>query len=302
MIDVERVKQEASGRWFGILDNLGIDVRHDNKHGPCPLCPGGKDRFRMDIDGSRYYCNQCGHGDTIALIQKYMGITFIEAVEKISHLIGIIEMDFKPNKPKKDPSIYLNKIWKSSFELSRDDPVLKYLQSRGITFMPDDVRYCPSCWESDTKQNLHAMVARITNKGGKPIGLHVAYLKDGRKADIPSPKKMLPATESLEGSAIRLSPICESMGIAEGIETALSCTKLFDIPTWACMSAGLMEKWFPPEGCKNVVIFADNDYNFTGLKSAYILANKLYLKGFKVQVQIPPKVGDWNDVLMKGNL
>jgi putative DNA primase/helicase len=92
------------------------------------------------------------------------------------------------------------------------------------------------------------------------------------------------------------------MGIAEGIETALSCTKLFDIPTWACMSAGLMEKWLPPEDCKNIAIFADNDYNFTGLKSAYILANKLYLKGFKVQVQIPPEFGDFNDVLMKGNL
>ena len=211
-------------------------------------------------------------------------------------------MDFKPNTPKKDPSIYLNQIWKNSLELKFNDPVRRYLHSRGIPSLPDDVRYCPQCWESDTKQNYQAMVSRITSKAGKPIGLHVTYLKDGRKAEVPSPKKMLTPTESLEGSAIRLfTPDVfpgEALGIAEGVETALSCTKLFDIPTWSCMTAGLMEKWMPPEGCKKVVVYGDNDYSYAGNRSAYILANKLYLKGFKVDVQIPPEFGDFNDILM----
>ena len=235
---------------------------------------------------------------------KCLGITFIEAVEKISHLIGIISVDFKPNVPKKDPSIYLNQVWKNSLELKFNDPVRRYLQSREIPALPDDVRYCPQCWESDTKQNYQAMVSRITSRAGKPIGLHVTYLKDGKKADVPSPKKMLTPTETLEGSAIRLFTLelfpGDAIGVAEGIETALSCTKLFDIPTWACMTAGLMEKWMPPEGCKKIVVFADADYSYAGQKSAYILANKLYLKGFKVDVRIPPDFQDFNDVLKAG--
>jgi len=233
---------------------------------------------------------------------KCFGVNFIDAVTRVSELLGIVEVDFKLNKPKKDPSIYLNQIWKNSLELKFNDPVRRYLHSRGIPSLPDDVRYCPQCWESDTKQNYQAMVSRITSKIGKPIGLHVTYLKDGRKAEVPSPKKMLTPTESLEGSAIRLfTPDVfpgEALGIAEGVETALSCTKLFDIPTWSCMTAGLMEKWMPPEGCKKVVVYGDNDYSYAGNRSAYILANKLYLKGFKVDVQIPPEFGDFNDILM----
>lgn len=231
------------------------------------------------------------------MIMKCTGMTFIEAVKKVSELIGVVEMDFKLDKPKKDPSIYLNKVWNGSIMVEPYDPVSRYLQSRGITFIPNDIRYCPMCWESDTKQNYQAMVCRISNKAGKPIGLHITYLKDGKKADVPSCKKMLPPTESLEGSAIRLTSVYEIMGIAEGIETALSCTQLFDIPTWSCMTAGLMEKWMPPEGCKKVVVFGDADYSYAGQKSAYYLANKLYLKGFKVDVKMPPDFQDFNDTL-----
>lgn len=206
-------------------------------------------------------------------------------------------MDFKLSQPKKDPSIYLNKVWNSSLEIQPNDPVNRYLLSRGIIFIPKDIKYCPMCWESETKQNYQSMVARITSKAGKPIGVHITYLKDGKKADIPNSKKTMTPTESLEGSAIRLTEPYEIMGIAEGIETALSCTLMFDVPTWSCISAGLMEKWTPPESCKKVVVFGDSDYSFTGQKSANTLANKLYSKGYKVQTRFPPDFGDWNNVL-----
>jgi putative DNA primase/helicase len=214
-------------------------------------------------------------------------------------------MDFKPNKPKKDPSIYLNKVWNASMTLTGTDPVCKYLRSRGIRFIPDNVRYCPECYESDTKQNYQAMVARVMNAEGKPVSLHVTYLKDGKKADIKSPKKIMTPTEPLNVVAIQLHDsryIGETLGVAEGLETALSASKLFGMPVWSCMSAGLMEKWLPLKGVEYVTVYSDNDYNYAGQKSAYKLANILYNKGFKVQVQIPPEFGDFNDVLMKGNL
>jgi hypothetical protein len=62
--------ERARGRWREILPQLGVETRFlTNQHGPCPIC-GGKDRFRFDDrDGSgSYYCNQCGPGPGLVLI------------------------------------------------------------------------------------------------------------------------------------------------------------------------------------------------------------------------------------------
>lgn len=216
----------------------------------------------------------------------------------MSDILGIVEADFKTNKPKKDPSIALNKTWSASKPISVD-AVTNYLWSRGIGVIPENIRICSACYEPDTKKEYTAMIARIQNLKGNPIGIHRTYLEGSKKANIEHPKKLMTATEELKGSAIRLFPILEVLGIAEGIETALSCTQLFSIPTWATISTAIMESFEPPEQIKKIIIYGDNDYNFAGQKSAYKLANRLYNKGLMVQVQIPPEFGDWNDVLMK---
>jgi len=229
---------------------------------------------------------------------KVLGCTFPEAARKVSDVLGIVEADFKTNKPKKDPSIALNKTWSGSKPISVD-AVTNYLWSRGIGVVPENIRICPACYEPDTKKEYIAMVARIQNLKGSPIGIHRTYLEGSKKANIEHPKKLMTATEELKGSAIRLFPTLETLGIAEGIETALSCTQLFSIPTWATISTALMESFEPPEQIRSIIIYGDNDYNYAGQKSAYKLANRLYNKGLKVQVQIPPEFGDFNDVLNK---
>ena len=304
MLDIERIKSESKGRWLSIFDSLGIEVRYDYKHSACPICKAGKDRFRLfpdSMDGG-WYCNQCEPhaGDGFSLVGKVFGIGFLEAVKKVSDILGVVEMEFRPNTPKKNPSIALNKVWNDSKPLTGKDPVSLYLKSRGIAVMPENVRYCEKCYESDTKKNYVAMIAAIHNKKGVKIGIHRTYLDGSRKADIESPKKIMPPVEPLSGSAIRLSyPKDDVLGLAEGVETALSCTQLFGVATWACMSTSLMESFDPPEQYKKIVIYADADYNYAGQKSAYILANKLYNKGLQVQVQTPPDFEDFNDVLIR---
>ena len=231
---------------------------------------------------------------------KCLGITFIEAVERISHLIGIIEVDFKPNKPKKDPSIYLNKIWKDSKPLTGDDPVSLYLKSRGIAAIPENIRFCEKCYESDTRLLYPAMIAAIHNKKGVKIGIHRTYLEGIGKAKIESPKKIMPPVEPLNGSAIRLSyPKDDCLRIAEGIESALSVSTMFGAAVWAVMSTSLMEAFEPPEHYKRIVIYADNDASFAGQKAAYVLATKLYNKGLSVDIRMPPDKGqDFNDILI----
>ncbi|HHT9923480.1 TPA: primase-helicase zinc-binding domain-containing protein [Legionella pneumophila] len=77
-----------------------MDKRYlKNKHGPCPVC-GGKDRFRFDdIEGrGTFYCNQCGPGSGIKLLQNYHNWSFTETINKIDQILGNV------------PEVFLDKI------------------------------------------------------------------------------------------------------------------------------------------------------------------------------------------------
>ena len=87
------------------------------------------------------------------------------------------------------------------------------------------------------------------------------------------------------------------MGIAEGIETALACHQLFGIPTWSAISAGGMERFIPPDGIQELMIFADRDASYTGQAAAYALAKRLVPK-IRVCVSLPDDIGDFADQLI----
>ncbi len=83
----ETVKQ-ASGHWPGILPALGVKVIK-NRHQACPVC-GGSDRFRFDDKEGRgtWFCNQCGAGDGLKLVEKVFGVTASEAAQKVNAVTG----------------------------------------------------------------------------------------------------------------------------------------------------------------------------------------------------------------------
>ena len=70
----ETVKQ-ACGHWPRILPALGVTVIK-NRHQACPVC-GGSDRFRFDDKEGRgtWFCNQCGAGDGLKLVEKVFGVS-----------------------------------------------------------------------------------------------------------------------------------------------------------------------------------------------------------------------------------
>jgi putative DNA primase/helicase len=88
------------------------------------------------------------------------------------------------------------------------------------------------------------------------------------------------------------------MGIAEGIETALSATILHGVRTWAAINSAMLMKWDAPPGTEAVIIYGDNDPLFGGQSAAYALAHRLSVAGLSVSVELPPVTGDdWNNVL-----
>ena len=303
-----RTMEAAKGKWKGILQEFGVPESYlHNRHGPCPLC-GGSDRFRWDNESGRgtYICGQCGAGDGMRLAMEYTGKEWKVVANLIDGMVG----NLKPEAPKPDMTPekrreILRDTYKATQAVEPGDLVHRYLESRGVgeLIYPKALRFAPKLRDGDGGIRP-AMVAMIGVPGEeKPASMHKTFLKsDGSgKAEMPNARRIMPGSLP-EGACVMLSEYTPGgpIGIAEGIETALSASALYDVPVWAAINSTMLAKWFPPEGCDEVVIFGDNDAKFGGQSAAYRLAHRLSVKGFRVSVHIPDAVGeDWNDVLMR---
>ena len=300
----EPLKDRARGRWAGILPALGVSAAYlSGRHGPCPICNGGKDRFRFDNrDGTgSWFCSHCQAGDGIGLLMRLHGWDFKETAKRIDEIIGTVQVVRpKPERSEEDKREAMNRLWKSAGPVIANDPVWRYLNARtGLAAFPGCLRTASRCRYHDEPPTFHpAMIAMMRDSEGRPAILHRTYLtKDGRKADVEDCRRIMNGHVP-KGSAVRVAEYADTLGIAEGIETALSATKLFDVPCWAALTAGFLADWIPPADVKRVVIFADNDVSYTGQAAAFALAKRLRTAGRQVDVEIPLNPDtDWNDVL-----
>lgn len=320
------VRDCAQGRWPEILESLGINPKHlKNKHGACPIC-GGKDRFRFDDKEQHgtFFCNQCGAGDGLKLLQLFGGWSFPYTLETVARLLQI-----KPGEPKhishyikkneftsslstketRKRQKYLNLIWQDAKPISTNDPVDCYLRSRGIKLnsFPSALRYHPNLpyyEESKLIGTFPAMLASVTNENNQLISIHRTYLTKNGKANVPSPKKIMRPAHSISGAAIKLSePHNGFLAVAEGIETALAFQILYGIPSWSTLTANGMEKIIFPEEATNIFIAADNDSSGRGQAAALTLFSRLIKEGRTVKTITPHNVDiDFADVLAGGLL
>lgn len=299
--------QAAKGKWKGILLTLGIPAEVlVPKHGPCPLC-GGKDRFRWDNKEGQgtYICNSCGAGDGMKLAMGFTARPFAEVAKEIDAMLGNIKPD--GDKPKADLSeaqrlSALREVASQTVKIQRGDLADLYLTSRGLkehTYFKT-LRFAPKLRDGEG-QVRPCMVATVQGADGTNVTLHRTFLKpDGSgKAEMACPRKLMPGPLP-KGSAVRTSDYTGGpLGIAEGIETALSAIVLYSMPVWAAINAHGLANWTPPEGCTEVAIFGDNDPKFAGQAAAYQLASRLASTGIEVTVHIPRQSGwDWNNELM----
>jgi len=294
-----RTSSDAVGRWPGILAALGIDQTHlRDKHGPCPAC-GGVDRYRFDDKDGRgtWFCSHCGAGDGFTLLERVFGWDFTQAAKEVDRVIGTVKAGSITKERTEESKVRsLREVWAASKPVTKGDPVWRYLNSRlGIDVIPGDLRFHPALSHSDGGKHP-AMIALMRYPNGDGASIHRTYLtEDGRKAAVSEVKKFM-AGKPLQTSCVRLGTSGLSIGIAEGIETALAASRRFMEPVWAATNATLLEAWVPPVGVKRVLIAGDNDASFTGQASAYVLARRLVRDGYEVDVQIAGSVGtDWAD-------
>jgi putative DNA primase/helicase len=174
-----------------------------------------------------------------------------------------------------------------------------YLRSRGL-WNPGspDLLFNPDLTDYEAKRGWPGLVAIVRDAGGAPTGgIHRTFLLDDGSDKAPPGKKML---DAVAGGSVRLAPFPEGgrLGIAEGIETALSAQAIFGIPTWAALSADGVRRWEWPAGTTHVTIFADAGE--AGTQAVALLADRLNVASIPNTIVRPLHGDDFNDDLRRG--
>lgn len=312
--DRTKITDRCKGRWRALLVRLGIDEKVLNgKHQKCPVTGEGDDRFRFSNRSGRgsYFC-ACndGRGDGFKLLECKFGWDFKTAAREVEAIIGEVEEDgLAGERTAEQALVDLKKIQAAIDKSDSSEPVRHYLVSRGIpaAAMPlgvlrhAKVNYGLRAVGIAGLQD--AMVAKFLDATGQPSTFHLTYLKDGRKATFERNRVVATPARKMLGGAVRLMKIGDDgvLGVAEGIETALSAHVLNGVPVWATLNAQMLEQFQPPKECKRLLVFGDNDRSYTGHAASFALAKHCRLRWkVDVEVMIPDAEGeDWNDVIRR---
>jgi putative DNA primase/helicase len=320
----------AKDKWPEIFAKLAPELNLAQQESPyhvaCPIHKG-TDGFRLFADYSETgggFCNTCGaQSSGFSMLVWLKGYHIKDAAREVAAYLaedtGVeqplsIQQPVVHAKPKdlSQNRQYIRHIWTATVPLA-ETPAEYYLINRGIhkENLPTTLRVHPGLKyiHGKSKEVLGTFVClvapfkKITNE---IVALHRSYLTaQGQKADVPSVKKITSACGELRGASIQLFPAEETLGVTEGIETALAVHAITRMPVWAAGNAVLLELMEVPDFVKHVIIWADKDSGKRGELAAEKLANRMEALGKTVEIYIPPvpipegKKGiDWLDMLI----
>ncbi|MDU7813502.1 MAG: primase-like DNA-binding domain-containing protein [Atlantibacter hermannii] len=291
----ETVKQ-ACGHWPRILPALGVKVIK-NRHQACPVC-GGSDRFRFDDKEGRgtWFCNQCGAGDGLKLVEKVFDVKPSEAARKVNAVTGslppvspevITATEAATEADRKTAAALAVKL----MEKTRTATGNAYLTRKGFP-----------AHECLTLTTTHKTGGVTFNAGEVVVPLY-----DGTGALINL--QLINAggdKRTLKGGAVKgcchtlegKKQAGKRLWIAEGYATALTVHHLTGETVMVALSsvnllslASLARQKYP--ACQ-IVLAADRDLNGEGQTKAAAAADAC-----GGTVVLPPVFGDWNDAFVR---
>lgn len=194
------------------------------------------------------------------------------------------------------PSAAALRIWRDAQPL-RASPAKAYLESRGILAASPALRFHPRTplGPKGRARFLPAMIAAVSLDEG-PIAIHRTFLSTeaSGKAAFEKPKRALGA---LGEAAVRLfAPVSGKLGLAEGVESAMSAYALTGIPVWATLGNERFGLVSVPESVTELHLFVDHD---AGGELAASRGLAAYAReGRTIHVRKPSsRDSDWNDEL-----
>lgn len=291
----ETVKQ-ACGHWPRILPALGVKVIK-NRHQACPVC-GGSDRFRFDDKEGRgtWFCNQCGAGDGLKLIERVFDVSASEAAQKVNAVTGnlplvapevIAAAEAETDADRKAAAELAVKL----MEKTRTAAGNAYLTRKGF---PDSecVMLTATHKTGGVTYSAGDLVVPLHDHSGALVNLQLINA-EGLKRTLKG-GAVKGACHIIEGQ----KQAGKRLWIAEGYATALTVHHLTGETVMVALSsvnllslASLTRQKHP--ACQ-IVLAADRDLSGNGQTKAAAAA--LACEGV---VALPPVFGDWNDAFMQ---
>ncbi|ECC3482485.1 DNA primase [Salmonella enterica subsp. enterica] len=295
-MNVSETVKQACGHWPNILPALGVKVIK-NRHQACPVC-GGSDRFRFDDKEGRgtWFCNQCGAGDGLKLVEKVFGVSASEAAGKVNAVTGnlppvapevIAAAEAETEADRKAAAALAVRL----MEKTRPASGNAYLTHKGFPGH-ECVMLTATHKTGGVTFRAGDMVVPLYDNAGALVNVQLIN-SDGLK-------------RTLKGGAVKGT--CHIIGgqkqagkrlwIAEGYATALTVHHLTGETVMVALSsvnllslASLARQKHP--ACQ-IVLAADRDLNGNGQSKAAAAADAC--EGI---VALPPVFGDWNDAFMQ---
>ncbi len=264
---------------------LWAEVREGRTRIACPVCGKGKGDKSCGVtkngDAGIAHCFRCG------------------LIERMGHGSEVPRIAFSP-RPTKERKLsdYWRDLWNECVPLR--GVAVSYLSNRGCCIPPADghLRFHPNLKHSPSNYRGPALVALITDaESGDAISLHRTWIQaNGDKAQI-EPVRMYAAGHEKQGGVVRLWPddaITNALGVAEGVETALSLAHALQ-PCWATLDAGNLRELFVLPDIASLVIAVDHDP--AGIRAATACAERWTAAGCEVRMVMPDeRKADLNDV------
>jgi putative DNA primase/helicase len=253
----------------------------------CPCPNHGKGR------GDRFPSLSVADGDGGRLLLRcFAGCDFVDILDELKQRGLVDGTQPVPTKNRFTPSLHrfvelspdvgALTIWQATVE-AQGTVVDEYLNRRGNYLRPPMLR---------CRLDHRSMVVAVQAPDGKIIAIQQTWLtSEGEKA---SAKRL--TTGNLGAGAARLGTAARIMGLAEGVETALSAMQLTGITVWASLGASRLHNVELPPEVEEVHVFVDNDE--PGRLAAKRAADVHTSTGRRVYLRSPPdECGDWNDFL-----
>lgn len=158
--------------------------------------------------------------------------------------------------PEPEPDARAVDLWNRAAPAT-ETLVVEYLRWRGITLPPPPtLRFVPDL-DSPGLVMAPAMIAAVQRPDRKVVAVQVTWLDPaGRGRDRSRDRKTI---GKLGSGSVRLGPAGETIGLAEGVETALAAMQIFGVPVWACLGSSRMCGLTLPAECRKLILFGDND-------------------------------------------
>lgn len=282
-IAMARLPLDAEIRAKNIVEKLGGVWRRTRGECRCPAHDDSSPSLSVRL------------GDTAILFHCFAGCSTTEVMKALERkrLHDRTAVEMPDAKPKRDMGALAVRLWKASQPVA-GTLAEEYLIARGLSApFPKALRFNPSTilGSGADKRIMPALIAGVENDLGV-VAVQRTFLDpdDVLRKPIAKPKVSL----GLIGTgAIRLAAATDELGLAEGIEDALSATGWFGTPTWALGGVERLAFVAIPEKVRRVIVYGDRG------RAAERLLEKardhLTANGRELISRVPEHHDDWND-------